>query len=157
MRKTPLAYLAAVCAALALAGCGDQVGEQGKTGQPYDDDGTVPAQLLPAPSGDDAVVEGLDEPLQVAAEPASGWLSAPWALAGPLDEASTEAAIIYVAGDAGCYAHAGFTLDESGSKVTIGSYTAEVPEATDCPANPAGAFKWGTIKLGQPLGERALV
>ncbi|MDR0593641.1 MAG: hypothetical protein LBG60_10400, partial [Bifidobacteriaceae bacterium] len=56
-----------------------------------------------------------------------------------------------------CYQHAGFTLDESDSQVVVGVYVTKVEGATDCPADPARAFKWGTVKLAEPLGGRELV
>ncbi|MDR2453785.1 MAG: hypothetical protein LBD51_04415 [Bifidobacteriaceae bacterium] len=155
MRNKPWVVLAGALAALGLAACGSAGDEQ--TTKPYDDDGTIPVALLPAPQGEEAAVEGLEETLATAAKAEAGWVSAPWALAAPAVKDATELQIIYVAGDTTCYSAAGFTLDESNSKVTVGAYTLKVEGAQDCPANPAGAFKWGTIKLGQPLGERALV
>jgi hypothetical protein len=157
MRKTPWTVLTAALAALALAGCGASGSDENKTGKPHDDDGTVPSLVLPAPSEEGGPVEGMDEVLQTAAKAEGAWVSAPWALAAAPDKASTDLQIVYVAGDTACYAHAGFTLEESDSKVTLGSYTTKNPDVSACPTSPAGAFKWGTVKLGQPLGDRTLV
>ncbi|MDR2347875.1 MAG: hypothetical protein LBD90_04515 [Bifidobacteriaceae bacterium] len=154
MSKTRLGAVA-VAAALALAACaaGD---EETKIGEPQEDDGTVAGLLLPSPPQDDAVPEGLDEKLPTAAQAEDGWISAPWALAAAPSKDAVELQIIYVAGDTECYGPAGFTLDESDSKVTVGAYTAKRADAKDCPSQPAGAFKWGTVALGRPLGQRAL-
>jgi hypothetical protein len=156
MRKSPLTLLVVGIAAVALTACGNG-GDDKDASKPHDDDGIIPNQILPPPSEDSGEIVGMDEVLPTVAKPESGWLSAPWALASQADKAATEIQIVYVDGDTRCYGHAGFTLDESNSKVTVGSYTAKDPDGADCPSNPAGAFKWGTVKLAEPLGDRTLV
>jgi len=106
--------------------------------------------------------ENFVEELVTQAKPDSGWLSAPWGLGMEVGPDSTTVPIIYVAGDALCYGPAGFTLDESGSKVTIGAYTklvdlGEDHDPADCPTNPVAAWKYGHIVLAEPLGNRELV
>ncbi|MDR2113673.1 MAG: hypothetical protein LBO75_00140 [Bifidobacteriaceae bacterium] len=154
MRFRTAALVAAL--ALVLTACGDSK-NQGENAKPHPDKGTVPAVLLPQPKESDEPPEGLDEVLKTQGKPDDGWLSAPWAQAAKDQKKSTDLAIIYVDGDTKCYGHAGFTLDESSSKVTVGSYVKKVEGAKDCPKNPAGAFKWGTVKLAEPLGDRELV
>ncbi|MDR2378003.1 MAG: hypothetical protein LBD70_01060 [Bifidobacteriaceae bacterium] len=147
MRKSPVIILAALAAA-ALTACGDA--GDGDTDKPQVDDGTVVVR-------DPTQLEALDAELATEPQPGEGWLSAPWGNVSMPRADSQELQIYYVAGDTECYAHAGFTLDESDSQVTLGSYVHKVEGATDCPENPARAFKWGTVKLANPLGERQLV
>jgi len=106
--------------------------------------------------------ENFAEELVTQAKADGGWLSAPWGLGQEVGPDSTTVPIIYVAGDALCYGPAGFTLDESDSKVTIGAYTklvdlGEDHDPADCPTNPVAAWKYGHIALAKPLGERELV
>lgn len=110
-----------------------------------------------------------DVDLATQATPDDGWLSAPWGLGRAIGPDDKAVPIIYVAGDTVCYGPAGFTLEETDSKVTIGSYTvrtaaddgegeAEGTEAAqECPSNPVAAWKYGTINLTDPLGKRELV
>jgi hypothetical protein len=155
MRNAPWMTVIATAAVLGLSACGSGGGRE--SGDPFEDDGVLMNAMIPAPAEDDGVPEGLDEVLPTEAKPQTEWVSAPWALASEPDKDATEIQVVYVAGDAKCYGPAGFTLDESGSKVTIGAYTIKVPDAEDCPANPAAAFKWGAIKLAEPLGSRKLI
>ncbi|MDR2380057.1 MAG: hypothetical protein LBE08_02585 [Bifidobacteriaceae bacterium] len=154
MRTKTLSVLLA--AGAALVGCASSDAEA-QAGEPVKDDGRVLDYVLPAPAEDGGVPEGLDEVLVAAGRADSGWISAPWALAAKPGPDATEIQIVYVAGDITCYSHAGFTLDESNSKVTIGSYTVKSADTSPCPEQPPAAVKWGTIKLGEPLGERTLV
>jgi hypothetical protein len=154
MRRTPWTGAACAAAALRLSAGGSSGGDG--QGKPFDDDGDARTYLLPAPPEGEEAPEGLDEVLPTIPKPEDGWLSAPWTLAGEVGPDSTEVRIVYVAGDTKCYGHAGFTLDESGSNATLGSYVFKVPDATDCPDNPAAALKWGTVNLAEPLGTRQL-
>ncbi|MDR3359945.1 MAG: hypothetical protein LBO20_04735 [Bifidobacteriaceae bacterium] len=153
MPKTSLALLAA--AAMALTACGS--GDKSETGPPRNDDGTVVGLLVPAPLEPDSEPEGLDLKLTTQPSARPDWISAPWALATKPAKDSVEIRIVYVAGDTKCYGPAGFTVEETDTKVAIGAYTLKQPDSSACPSQPASAFKWGTIALGKPLGERALV
>ncbi|MDR1633691.1 MAG: hypothetical protein LBS27_01945 [Bifidobacteriaceae bacterium] len=150
MRKRLLIALTCLGLATALSGCGSSGGDETETNEPKVDDGTVVV-------GDPKALDQLDEELPIADKVEEGWISAPWGNVTKPDPDSQELQIYYVDGDTVCYGHAGFSLDEADSKVTVGVYVLKVPDATDCPANPARAFKWGTVKLAKPLGDRELV
>ena len=138
--------------ALALA-LGGLAGCSGGGSSPTVDPGVV--ELAPDPD------TNFDEVLATQDKPSKGWLSAPWALGLPVDENTTTIALTYVYGDAVCYGPAGFTLEETNSKVIIGAFTQKVdlPEGVteeDCPDDPVRAWKYGTIELSKPLGSRTL-
>ncbi|MDR0626527.1 MAG: hypothetical protein LBG11_04575 [Bifidobacteriaceae bacterium] len=156
MRKRTLALLSGLIAAVTLTACGGD--SETDTGDPITDDGSIPKSLLLGPTtGPDDQLVGLDEELKTAEKPEDGWISAPWADAATPDPEQAELRIIYVAGDTECYAHAGFTAQETNSEVTIGSYVKKAEGASGCPSSPAAAYKWGTVKLAEPLGDRKLV
>ncbi|MDR2565969.1 MAG: hypothetical protein LBC97_07900 [Bifidobacteriaceae bacterium] len=150
MRKRPLTALVCLALATTLSACGSGGGEETKTSEPQVDDGTVVVR-------DPAELAQLDEELPTGDKPEDGWISAPWGNVAKPAPDSQELQIYYVDGDTVCYGHAGFTLEESDSKVTVGVYVLKVPDAGDCPSDPARAFKWGTVKLAKPLGDRELV
>ncbi|MDR2373691.1 MAG: hypothetical protein LBD77_06275 [Bifidobacteriaceae bacterium] len=158
MRKSPAVHglclgLASLLA-LGAGGCGGS--DEAKITDPRPDDGAAVLMVQP-----DTPDNGLDRELETTTEPEDFWLSAPWAVAVAPSADADEIVITYVDGDTQCYAHTGFTVDETDSKVTIGAYVGKVAGAgtesgNPCPDNPARAFKWGTVKLKEPLGEREL-
>jgi len=95
-------------------------------------------------------------------EPGEGWLSAPWALARPIEPDGTELMMVFVAGDSVCSTSAGFTLVETDQSVTVGAYTIDLDPAegdsqTECPDEPVSSWSYGTIVLSEPLGDRELM
>ncbi|MDR1442287.1 MAG: hypothetical protein LBJ02_07870 [Bifidobacteriaceae bacterium] len=154
MRKSPLIALTCLLALGVLTACG---GEGGKTGKEETDDGTIPQMLLPELAAPDDPIPGIDEDLGVSDKAEKDWISAPWADMVKQDTAASDLKIIYVDGDTRCYQHAGFTVKESKSKVTVAAYVKTVEGGKDCPKEPAKAFKWGTLKLAEPLGSRELI
>jgi hypothetical protein len=159
--RRPLATLVAILLAAftvaALPACAskDDPPDPEAAGEAVQDAGVIPHGLVPRPAkpGDPT---GLEAILATEPQPKDGWVSAPWALAATPDKSSKQIQIIYVAGDMACYGAIGFTLDESKSKVTIGSYLERSGPQTVCPGEPA-AWKWGTIELANELGDRELV
>jgi hypothetical protein len=154
MRKLPLMVLSVLATTALLTACGGNGGGTNKEAK--SDDGVIPALVFPAPEEPDALPVGMDAELPAQAKAEDDWLSAPWAIALVPDPDSQDLMIAYVDGDTICLGHAGFTLDETKSKVTVGAYVKRVADK-DCPDDPARAFKWGTIKLAQPLGDRELM
>ncbi|MDR1186177.1 MAG: hypothetical protein LBK95_01765 [Bifidobacteriaceae bacterium] len=154
MRKSPLIALSVLTTGTLalLTACGGGGGET--TQESKVDDGLIPTMVIPAPD-DSGEVPGMDAELPTLAKAEDGWISAPWAVAATPDVDSKDLQIVYVDGDTQCYAHVGFALDESKSKVVLGTYVQKVSDE-DCPEDPARAFKWGTIKLQDALGDREL-
>ncbi|MCL2802451.1 MAG: hypothetical protein FWD29_00630 [Micrococcales bacterium] len=150
-KRNSAAIALALCATLAagaLTACSNDVGP------PTENTGMI----TPFTIEDDF----FDEVVETQGKPGKGWLSAPWGVGAKIDAKSTKIPIIYVAGDTACTGPAGFTLKESKDEVTIGVYTIEVErEGKDaekpCPTNPAGVFKYGSVKLSEPLGDRKLM
>ena len=148
--KAPMAFSLIVCAALAmgaLAACGDDGGESSV------DQGVV----KPWPIEENS----FGEVLKMQDKPEAGWLSAPWGLGQEVNQDSRTVSIVYVAGDTQCYGPAGFTLVETKNRVIIGAYTIAVTPDDDaspepCPDSPARAWKYGTVQLAEPLGNRQL-
>ncbi|MDR3106661.1 MAG: hypothetical protein LBU05_00440 [Bifidobacteriaceae bacterium] len=162
MRKS----LAIVLICFTVTACGSGGGDEVTVGEPKLDDSTVsglnPDDLdqldteltrLPQP-GESLAPDGQAEGLP--AKPEDGWISAPWVSVVKPDPNSQGIQILYVAGDVECHGSAGFTLEETDSKVTLGAYVFKSQQASECPDNGSIASKWGTVKLAKPLGDREL-
>ncbi|MDR1799876.1 MAG: hypothetical protein LBR19_08390 [Bifidobacteriaceae bacterium] len=150
-----IALTTAALAALTLAGCG---GDNANSGPPVEDTGTVPPAVVVSIEGisEDDPDYPLNEQLVVSPEVGSGWISAPWGLAGETSASTTAIQLVYVAGETVCYGHAGFTVSETDDRVTIGSYLVKVDEPAGECQDGLWARKAGTITLSEPLGTRAL-
>lgn len=166
MSTKRLAIIAATFAAFALTACSPASPQD--VAPEKDDDGTVITDFGQV-SETEGPVGGIDEALPTTADVDENWISAPWALAGTVDKDSVEVPIIYVWGNQQCEAHATyapegsaegnpvFGLEETEQTVTIGSYVVSTLEGSPCPTPALYAYKWGTIKLAEPLGDRKLV
>jgi hypothetical protein len=155
--KALAAVLVLTFATVGLVACShnEDPADPEAAGEPLQDTGVVALGLVPKPAtpGDKT---GLEDILKTADKPEEGWVSGPWALASTPDKTAKQIQIIYVAGDLECYGTVGFTLNESKSEVTIGSYLSRKGSQSACPTNPASAYKWGTIELTSELGDRQL-